>query len=100
MGSPHLPRLIQHDDALFQGNRVECPVRFGVTSCPEWKNSVTDHGGLSYCIHPKCNRYLGRGGAIFSKSVKVFDARGVHFVSNVATSGGCIYAQEPGTEYS
>merc|ERR1711871_1806548 len=75
-------------------NKVRCPVLPGIVVCPEWNNNIIKAGINSYCAHPTCGGYLGKGGAIYVANGKSFLAQQTKFSENTDTSGGAIYAED------
>ena len=81
-------------DATFRSNRADCPVILGETDCPEWRDTITDDGVDSFCIHPNCKNYLTKGGAVFAQRATDFTTRHTTYDKNSATSGGAIFTED------
>eukprot|EP00949_MAST-11_sp_MAST-11-sp1_P002462 g2462.t1 len=82
------------DDSLLSDNNAECPVRLGVTDCPDWQNTLRDGNVLPLsCINPVCKGHSGRGGAVYMDEATEFSSRSATYYKNEAKGGGCIFAK-------
>ena len=86
----------QVDSASLRQNNVNCPTKpFGVTVCPEWKNTTVGIAGTldAFCIHPSCQSYTGGGGAAYVDDATEVVFRRSTFEKNKAPRGGAVFVR-------
>jgi hypothetical protein len=86
----------QIDSASLRQNKVNCPTKpFGVTVCPEWKDTIVGIPGTldAFCIHPSCQSYTGGGGAVYVDDASEVVFRRSNFEKNKAPRGGAVFVR-------